>query len=301
MPLFLDSLGDNEKEIFYSMVQNSTQNKEFLTTKEARARKKEIKIELEGLLSDTPEKIDYITEQILLLKLKTPFKFYIDTLGKSKFFESLTIAQIFLNQSNSIGNIEIAVEKASRVVFALRNYLNTQMFLEKKEIDLVFEIEKAIHLYDNYILGKVNVYKEYPKECKLFSISENLSQVWKNLIFNAIQAMYLTEKRLEIRLEKLDSLPEKVKSMKSSLVLEEEYIQNIQKSWIVFSITDSGEGISITNQEKIFTPFFTTKALGEGIGLGLYVIRKIVHDHGGRIYFESREGRTEFLVILPII
>jgi signal transduction histidine kinase len=111
--------------------------------------------------------------------------------------------------------------------------------------------------------------------------------------------MYLTEKKLEIRFEKLDSLPEKIIAMKSSLLLEEEANQDLSQSWIVFSITDSGEGISTTNQDKIFTPFFTTKALGEGIGLGLYVSRKIVHDHRGRIYFESREGRTEFLVALP--
>ena len=112
--------------------------------------------------------------------------------------------------------------------------------------------------------------------------------------------MYLTEKKLEIRLEKLESLPEKLKSMKSSLLLEEEISQSSIQSWIVFSITDSGEGINPINQDKIFTPFFTTKALGEGIGLGLYVSRKIVHDHGGRIYFESREERTEFIVALPL-
>jgi two-component system C4-dicarboxylate transport sensor histidine kinase DctB len=63
---------------------------------------------------------------------------------------------------------------------------------------------------------------------------------------------------------------------------------------------DSGCGISKELQERIFTPFFTTKALGEGIGLGLYVSKKIIHEHGGRIYFESREGRTEFCVVLPV-
>ncbi len=299
VPYFLESLSEAEKEIFYEMINYSLKNKEFLTTKEERERKKEIKKELEEIISDTPEKIDYITEQILLLKLKSPYKNYIDKLGTPKFIESLTIAQIFVNQSNSIGNIEIAIEKATRVVFALRNYLNTEMYYQKKEIDLVSEVEKALHLYDNYIMGKINIYKDLPKELNFTCTPETLSQVWKNLIFNAVQAMYLTEKKLEIRFEKLDSLPEKIIAMKSSVLLEEEANQDLSQSWIVFSITDSGEGISTTNQDKIFTPFFTTKALGEGIGLGLYVSRKIVHDHRGRIYFESKEGRTEFLVALP--
>ena len=300
VPHYLESLSESEKEVFYNIINTSIGNKEFLTTKEERARKKEIKKEIEELISGTPEKIDYITEQILLLKLKSPFKNYINNLGISKFIESLTIAQIIVNQSNSIGNIEIAVEKATRVVFALRSYLNTEMFFEKKEVDLVQEIEKALHLYDNYIMGKINIYKDYPKDLYFTCTSETISQVWKNLIFNTIQSMYLTEKKLEIRLEKLETLPEKVKSMKSSLLLEEEASHSLYQSWIVFSITDSGEGINPINQDKIFTPFFTTKALGEGIGLGLYVSRKIVHDHGGRIYFESREGRTEFIVALPL-
>jgi signal transduction histidine kinase len=299
VPGFLKSLSESELKIFYTMMNQAIQNKEFLSTKEERAKKKDIKKELDILITETPEKIDYITEQILLLKLKSPYKNYIDKLGVQKFIESLTIAQIFVNQSNSIGNIEIAVEKATRVVFALRNYLDTEMYFQKREIDLVSEVEKALHLYDNYIMGKINIYKDLPKELNFSCTPETLSQVWKNLIFNAVQAMYLTEKKLEIRMEKLDSLPQKVKSMKSSLLMEEEANQDLSQSWIVFSITDSGEGISTTNQDKIFTSFFTTKALGEGIGLGLYVSRKIVHDHGGRIYFESREGRTEFLVALP--
>jgi signal transduction histidine kinase len=297
VPKFLGSLSEQETELFYSIINNCLKNKEFLSTKEERARKKEIKKELEESIKDTPERIDFLTEQILILKLKNPYKEYIDKLGESKFIQSLSIAQIFVSQSNSIGSIDIAVEKASRVIFALRNYLNTEMFLQKKEVDLSKEIDKAIHLYDNYILGKVNITKEFPPECKFTCVADNLSQVWKNLIFNSIQAMYNTEKIMELRLEKVSSLPERLKRMKSSAHIGEETLDS--ESWVIISIVDSGSGIPENLQDKIFTPFFTTKALGEGIGLGLYVSRKIVHEHRGRIYFESREGRTEFVIVLP--
>jgi signal transduction histidine kinase len=280
------------------MVTQSIKNKEFLTTKEERARKKEIKKELDELLVKNKENLEYLTEQILLLRLKSPYNHYINYLGELKFIESLEIAQIFVKQSHSISNIEIAIEKATRVVFALRSYLNTELFLESKEVDLVLELEKSIHLYDNYIIGKVNVTKEYPKEMKYTCTPENLSQVWKHLIFNAVQSMYLTEKKLEIRLEKVSLFPQKLKSMHYSALLEE--MDNSQNSWVMVSFTDSGHGIPEIQQDKIFTPFFTTKALGEGIGLGLYVTKKIVHEHGGRIYFSSREGRTEFVVLLPV-
>jgi signal transduction histidine kinase len=85
--------------------------------------------------------------------------------------------------------------------------------------------------------------------------------------------------------------------MKSSTHIGEETLDS--ESWVIISIVDSGSGIPENLQDKLFTPFFTTKALGEGIGLGLYVSRKIVHEHRGRIYFESREGRTEFVIVLP--
>ena len=166
---------------------------------------------------------------------------------------------------------------------------------------MVIDIEKSLHLYDNYIMGKVNIYKDYPKELKYTCTAENISQVWRHLIFNAIQAMYLTEKKLEIRMEIVSALPDRLREMQTSAIVEDwESGTKATKNWIMVSIVDSGHGIPFEKQDKIFTPFFTTKALGEGIGLGLYVIKKIVHKHGGRIYFASKEGRTEFCVVLPV-
>ena len=301
VPVFLESLSPIQKDAFYSMVNESIKNKEFLTTKEGRVRKKSIKQELSELLSENKDNLDYLTEQILILKLKSPYQHYVKHLGETKFIESLSIAQIFANQSHSIGNIEIAVEKATRVIFALRNYLNTEMFLEKREVDLVIEIEKSLQLYDNYIVGKINIHKDFPEELKYTCIAENISQVWRHIIFNAIQAMYLTEKKLEIQMEIVSALPGRLREMQISAIVEDwESDTKATKNWIMVSIVDSGHGIPFEKQDKIFTPFFTTKALGEGIGLGLYVSKKIVHEHGGRIYFASKEGRTEFCVVLPV-
>ncbi len=301
VPSFLDSLNINEKEIFYFMVNQSLNNKEFISTKESRARKKEIKNELEKYFTLNTDNLDYLTEQILILRLKPPYIDFINQLGESKFKESLSMAQIFINQSASIGNIEVAVEKVTRIVYALRSYLNTELYSEKKVIDLVKVLEKAIHIYDNLIVGKINLIKLFPKEIFFNCNGETISQVFKHLIFNSIQAMYLTDKKLEIKLEKIDFIPEYVKSMKSSLNMEEILNHLKYNSWIMLDIIDSGEGIIEDNQGKIFTPFFTTKALGEGIGLGLYVSRKIVHDHGGMIFYESKKGRTEFIVLLPVL
>jgi signal transduction histidine kinase len=301
IPQFLESLTTSEKELFYEMVSTSTKATESLTTKEERAKRKEILREIETLVGGTEEIHTDLTEEILLLKLPSPYNQYVDELGVVRFKEFLSNAMIFKNQTNAISNIEIAVEKSSRVVFALRSYLNTDLAFANREINLVEEVEKALHVYDNYVMGKINVRKDFPSELKYTCIPENLSQVWKNLFFNAIQAMYTTDKKLAIRIEKKEKLPDELKTYRTSSIVEDSVFQaNDVSEWILVSITDSGTGIADDLQPKVFTPFFTTKSLGEGIGLGLYVCKKIVHEHGGAMFFRSGEGSTEFVVVLPM-
>lgn len=69
---------------------------------------------------------------------------------------------------------------------------------------------------------------------------------------------------------------------------------------IVVSITDSGPGIPNDIKDKIFQPFFTTKSLGEGTGLGLDIVTKIIKNHSGQIKVSSKPGKTTFSVYIPI-
>ncbi|MCB0211224.1 MAG: GHKL domain-containing protein, partial [Anaerolineae bacterium] len=70
--------------------------------------------------------------------------------------------------------------------------------------------------------------------------------------------------------------------------------------YVVTQITDSGAGIPDEIKDRIFEPFFTTKPAGEGSGLGLDIVRKIVEKHDGTIEVDSRPGRTTFRVLLPV-
>ncbi len=102
-----------------------------------------------------------------------------------------------------------------------------------------------------------------------------LNQVWTNLIDNAISAM----------------------GGKGALELKTYEVDN----WVVVEVADSGPGIPIVAQEKIFDPFYTTKAPGEGTGLGLNISHGIVVEkHRGQISVESKPGATRFKVKLPI-
>jgi len=69
---------------------------------------------------------------------------------------------------------------------------------------------------------------------------------------------------------------------------------------IVVEFEDNGPGIPLQVQEKIFQAFFTTKARGEGSGLGLHITKQIIEKHKGSIEFESMPGKTLFRITLPI-
>jgi len=98
---------------------------------------------------------------------------------------------------------------------------------------------------------------------KVRSFAAELNQVWGNLIDNALDAVR-------------------------------------EGKTVVVRIVDDGPGVPKEISGRIFDPFFTTKPQGHGIGLGLDIVRRLVRHNDGTIEFESRPGRTEFRVILPI-
>jgi len=65
-------------------------------------------------------------------------------------------------------------------------------------------------------------------------------------------------------------------------------------------VVDDGHGVPPEIRERIFEPFFTTKPVGQGSGLGLDIVRRLLSSHDGRIELDSRPGRTEFCVSLPV-
>jgi signal transduction histidine kinase len=103
---------------------------------------------------------------------------------------------------------------------------------------------------------------------------DELVQVWSNLIMDGIQAM----------------------DYKGKLAIDVSH----QGAQVQIEIADSGVGIPQENIDRIFTPFFTTKSMGEGSGLGLHIVRQIIEKHHGTIALASQPGHTVFTVKIPI-
>jgi signal transduction histidine kinase len=70
--------------------------------------------------------------------------------------------------------------------------------------------------------------------------------------------------------------------------------------FVVVEIIDNGTGIPDAVKPHLFEPFFTTKDVGEGTGIGLDMVYRIVRGHRGEVSFESEPGRTNFQVRLPL-
>src|SRR5262249_6177256 len=112
---------------------------------------------------------------------------------------------------------------------------------------------------------------ELPRIC---AFGSELNQVWTNLIDNAIDAMNGTgELRIRAR-----------RDLEAVLV----------------EIGDNGPGIPDDVNSRIFDPFFTTKPVGEGTGLGLNTVMRIIKNHHGSVEVKSKPGDTRFLIRLPI-
>jgi signal transduction histidine kinase len=99
-----------------------------------------------------------------------------------------------------------------------------------------------------------------------------LNQIWANLIDNA-----------------LDAIPEAGRV---------ELLASREGGRVVVRVVDNGPGIPDDVRQRIFDPFFTTKPMGQGTGLGLDIVRRLVRHNDGEISVESQPGKTEFRVVL---
>jgi signal transduction histidine kinase/ligand-binding sensor domain-containing protein len=187
----------------------------------------------------------------------------------------MTVAGHFGSALNNAWNINGAVERIGKIVFALRTLARIDPDGSMVEVRLQDEIDSVLTIYQNAIRQGVELVRDYQDIPPLLCYPDQLGQVFLNLIHNALQAM-----------QNRGSL-----GIAISRVGDE----------VRVAVSDTGCGIPEALRERIFDAFFTTKAPGEGSGLGLGIARKIVDKHHGRIELISEPGvGSTFLVYLPL-
>jgi signal transduction histidine kinase len=243
-----------------------------LTSKEKRQYKKDIKAKLsEAGFENAFE----ITEMLIYLNLYEKVEQVIPLLNvENPDFILKSIKDIYSVRKNS-ENIKLAVDKASKIVFALKKFSHKDQGGDKEKANLLDNIETVLILQHNRLKQGIEVVKNYDEIPLVNCYPDELVQVWTNLISNSIQAM---DNKGELTIT-AKNLGEKVQ----------------------ISIGDTGIGIPDDIKEKIFEPFFTTKKAGEGTGIGLDLVAKIIEKHGATLDMESIVGvGTTFKITLPV-
>jgi nitrogen fixation/metabolism regulation signal transduction histidine kinase len=147
-------------------------------------------------------------------------------------------------------------------------------------------IEDSIAPYRNSYPGVRFDTGHIDPEIKVKMDARHIGQVLSNLIINAVDSIDSTG-------------PTDSAEKKGSVEIRSELVKKRENRFCRLIIQDSGKGIPAENREKVFTPYFTTK--GTGTGLGLPIVERIVNDHGGVIWFNSAEGAgTTFFIDFPL-
>ncbi|MEO8890174.1 MAG: AAA family ATPase [Coleofasciculaceae cyanobacterium] len=272
LPQLLQNLSLPRQSDFFALLESAQQNQQNLSFREERKLKRHIKQELEAQNIAESDTVASILVKLGLTNDLSPFIALLQE--KNNIFILETAYNLYLQQNNS-QNIILAVERASKIVFALKNYARQSDSGEMTRATITEGIDLVLTIYQNQLKQGIEVIKDYQEVPSTLCYPEELSQVWTNLIHNAIQAMN-NKGKLKISVAQ-------------------------QNNQIKVQITDSGSGIPLAIQEKIFEPFFTTKPVGEGSGLGLDIVHKIIDKHQGGIKVESEPGKTTFIVFLTIL
>ena len=179
-----------------------------------------------------------------------------------------------LEISRLLTDIEHSSCRISELVKAIKEY----SFMDeapRQDVDIAKGIESTLIILNHKLKRGITVTRNFdPNLPRVPSYGSELNQVWTNLIDNAADAM---NGEGEIR----------IRTMREG-------------DDVLVEFVDNGPGIPPEIQTKIFDPFFTTKPMGEGTGLGLDTVYRIVRKHRGNVSVVSRPGYTCFRVRLPI-
>lgn len=273
IPHFFQTLNVERQTDFFALLKLAIGQKEILTSKEKRQLRKKMALSLIEAQLTEPELLADRLIDIGIYDDISPWLALLQSVDNQRVLEM--VYQI-VSLQKSTSTITTASDRAAKVVFALKSFSRFDHSGQKVLSQISDSIETVLTLYHNKLKFGIELNRNYEVVPRTYCFPDELNQVWTNLIHNALQAMN-NQGVLTIQVK-------------------------MQNSYIVVSISDTGHGIPEAIKQRIFEPFFTTKPIGEGSGLGLDIVKKIIEKHGGKIELHSQLGQgTTFEVFLPII
>ena len=271
LPEFFRNLKPEVLPVFFDILERSLAKDLNITAKEERTYRRKLTREIDQLMLQPADLLAELLVEIGIYQYNPEIEII---LRASDNVEILQMIYQLSGLKRSSSTIELAIERASKIVFALKSFARTDTTGEMIPADIKEGLETVLTLYHNQIKQGVELIRDYQLTNKIYCYPDELNQVWTNLIHNALQAMQ-NQGTLYVSLHQ-------------------------EEGEVVVSIKDTGSGIPEAIQDKIFKPFFTTKPAGEGSGLGLDIVRRIIEKHQGRIELDTELNvGSEFRVYLP--
>jgi len=173
-------------------------------------------------------------------------------------------------------DIQEAAMRISGLVMAIKGFTHMDQATVAEPVDLARGLGDTVTVLRAKARAKsatvvIDVSPDLPR---VRGFVGEINQVWSNVIDNA-----------------LDAIPEAGRV---------DILATREAQHVLVRIIDNGSGISAEIRERIFDPFFTTKPMGQGTGLGLDIVQRLVRHNDGEISVESRPGHTEFRIVLPV-
>ena len=272
-PDLVNKISDEEAQLLKELLHHVLQAEGSLSTREERKVRKQITALLESANIDQAEDI---ASNLVEVKVVDEVEKYIPIFKSDHAMDIVKVAYQLGQLNVNLKNIDLASDKTGKVVQALKSYSHVQSSDEMIDTDLVESIRTILTLYNNQLKYGIEIEEDFQEDVpRVPAFQDEIGQVWGNIIINAVQAMDNSGKiKLSLRREGQEA---------------------------VVQISDNGPGIPEEIRERIFDPFFTTKPQGEGSGLGLDIVKKIVEKHYGTIDLDTETGKgTTFTVRLPL-
>ena len=189
-------------------------------------------------------------------------------------------------------SMEVGSERLTKIVGSLQSF--SHMDESKLQLADIHEcIESTLVILNNRLKLDIEVIKNYGDLPPVYCYSGQLSQVFMNIISNAIDALK----------DKANEQANCSETWQPQIEINTDIVEQSDSEWVSVRIADNGPGIPLAIQKRIFETFFTTKPVGKGTGLGLAITHEIItQKHQGKLLMRSQPNiGTEFEILLPIV
>lgn len=196
----------------------------------------------------------------------------------SEFANVIEWIEVNISTERMVREIEESSNRISKLVTSVKSYSHMDSGHDKADVDVIEGIRSTLDMLAHKVRKQnIEVVENFPQRIRpvFKGYTGELNQIWTNVIDNASDALSSVQKPI-ITID----------------VLEDD-------KWVRVRITDNGPGVPEEIIDKIFDPFYTTKEIGKGTGMGLDVVAQIVAKHKGEVKVKSKPGETVFEFCFP--